>query len=1145
MKPPRTTQASPTVLDIGPVAQVKTAEILSEYQRALWESEVAVGRRALWIAPSRAAAAAVRDRLVEAGDALLDPGVTTFGGFAADVLREAGLNLRVISSLERRRLVGRLIAAAAAENRLRFFGPVAHSPGLAATLEERIADLERRDVPPSGLRELAQRAGDPRTHDLSELYVAYRDRLRAARLVDADALLAKARDALASSLHLAGKLRLVVIDGFSHFTSVQHDLITILSQRSARLWITLPGEIDGDAGRRADLFARPAATASLLGSSLERVGLRSEEASRWTATSSSVGSSLHRSGGVRIEYASSDRACPALAHVERNLFRMFHDLEPVSPQAAASLDRLHIVAACGLQAEIDEIARRVKRLLLAGAAPGDVVVAFRSPRDVADRVRQAFDDFGIPLWLDAERRLAAAPTVRSLLGVLRVAAEDWPYRRVLQVVQDRSLGWVEAGDWDTKPQTAAGGEGPMDVRSAIELCVRYAQLPSGRRALLGQLALWGDDDEGSVPGPRAARLAADALGQLSRWIELLPKRADVDGWIGALGLLAERLGLLRPATGETAANWSILERSLRSAARIDVATGWADEELSLREFVELIASVADLAHPARDHDAIGRVLVLSAEAARLVRPKHLLIGGLSEQSFPAARRTDAAVLDDGSPEESAAALRSDEMLLFYQLVMLPTETLTLSYPALDERGQTLPASPFLIELERAFGNAAIPRTTQSLSYERAERDTSPLSRRELRRTAVARALARDRHPLAVFASSDVDAGRGIAHSILAGIESIADRARRDHFGPFEGVVASEAASAWLNKEFGAEHLWSPSRLEQYAECPFRFFGEQVLHLQAAPELALACDVRRRGSVLHETLAQLYSQFRGEHFDAEQVAGALATLFQETLSAVTRSRPGRGLDAALREIERRQIAAWADSFAKQDGEYRAAWSHLDAPPAPTHFEARFGPGGGPRDNRTEDALSTDTPFALPVTIDGAVEPVQFIGQIDRIDVGRVGKQLVFNVIDYKTNRRAAVDEEEIHAGRQVQLALYAMAAEQLLFAGQQATPLTAGYWSILGKGYGMKGKAGPLAINTLGDSGPEPAATWFNTRDKLTTRIGEIIAAIRRGEFPVFNPDEQCTKYCDLRTICRIAQVRALEKQCPAAARSAPQTPRRG
>jgi hypothetical protein len=138
-----------------------------------------------------------------------------------------------------------------------------------------------------------------------------------------------------------------------------------------------------------------------------------------------------------------------------------------------------------------------------------------------------------------------------------------------------------------------------------------------------------------------------------------------------------------------------------------------------------------------------------------------------------------------------------------------------------------------------------------------------------------------------------------------------------------------------------------------------------------------------------------------------------------------------------------------------------------------------------------------------------------------------------VIDYKTGAHNVVKPDEIHAGRQLQLPLYALAVEHLLLADQNAAPLSAGYWSVAGQGYRVAARSGgPLAMHEVRDGTLVPNEAWESTRGALVARIGEIIAAIRRGEFPVFNDNPQCTAYCDLRTICRIAQVRSLEKQWP-------------
>ncbi len=1104
---------SATIL-LGPAGSGKTSAALAEYAATFRRDAppaVAASRRRLWIAPNWAVAADIRERLVDEVGAALAPGVTTFAGVAADVVRDAGLPVLRISSLEQRRIVDRLLAAAAAANELQYFGPVADTPGFVALVLGEIAAMQSAGTSPLKALEQAGVRSDARQADLAGLFAQYRRRLEAAGLVDDQTLLVVARTALARSPELLADLQLAVVDGFAEFTAIEHEFLAELRRHARRMLITLPD--DGDSSR-ADLFATSRATVEQLARTCRGIEVRRlppPDGSAW----------------------------PALAHLERNLFRDFGDIQPPSDAAVASLGRMQVIQASGVQAEIVAIARRVKQLLVAGAPPQDIVVAFRSLRDVADRVRHVFDDYGIPLRLAETRRLAAAPLVRSLDGVLRLAAEGWPYRRVLQAASDRSLRLFDAE------------QDPCDPRRAIETCVRYAQIASGRKALLSQLAAWAAEPERTrAPTTGDAALAGEMLQKLAKLLRYLPKRGGLQRWMSALGSLAGGLGLLRPATGDAPANWKILERALRAVARVDAATGRADEELTLAEFLDVFADAAAQTPAAQAGDGGGCVRVLSATAAQHVRARHLLVGGLSEQSFPAPRGAAA----DGH----AADVRSDEMLLFYRLITRPSETLTLSYPSLDERAQPLPSSPYLVELQRAFGEFGVPREVQPLNYAHPASpagDVPPLGRSELRRAAVGQALERRRELLAELLKATGSAGGPAlegsvdkestgraggfqfdAHSgpaMVAGIEAVARRSRRDEFGPFEGMLDSPAAAAQLARAFGGDHLWSPSRLEQYASCPFLFFGEQLLRLQPMPERILASDVRRRGSVLHETLARLYVELRGQQVDAEQLSEWLTQTFHATLAAVAQSRPGRGVDAAIREIERRQIAAWAEAFAKQDAEYRAAWNALDAPPEPRYFEVRFGPGSKQSESTADAALSTDEPFELVLPLGDGGETVRFTGQIDRIDVGRVGDAVVFNVIDYKTSASAAVKDREIHAGRQIQLPLYALAVEQMLLAGERAAALSAGYWSIRGKGFAARARSGgPLAIRDVRDGKLMPAPSWSTTRDKLAARIGEIIAAIRRGQFPVYNEDEQCTSLCELRTICRVAHIRSLEKVWP-------------
>jgi ATP-dependent helicase/DNAse subunit B len=521
-----------------------------------------------------------------------------------------------------------------------------------------------------------------------------------------------------------------------------------------------------------------------------------------------------------------------------------------------------------------------------------------------------------------------------------------------------------------------------------------------------------------------------------------------------------------------------------------------------------------------DRDPTGKVQVLAAESARYMQPRHLLLGGLSEQAFSRGVSDNRRRPEE---EEPVADGRSAEMLLFYQLVTRPTESLTLSYPALDAKGQTLPPSPFLVELERCFGDGVLPTTRQSLGYG-ARQAGPPLSRSGLRRLAMIGAQERKRQMLAAMSRSPRygDVGR----SMLAGVEVVASRA--DHkFGRFEGVIASDAVHAVLERRYGSDYLWSPSKLETYATCPYRFFGEHVLELAPLPELVLESDLARRGSLLHDSLERLYARLNAMSEDGVlPTPEAVAERFKQTLDEIVRSRPRRGLEAVLREIERRQIASWAKSFGQQHHEYSSAWQHLDAPLTPRYFEARFGPKARRNDSEDDASLSTNRAFELVID----KERLKFAGQIDRIDVGRVGGQLVFNVIDYKTSAHARVKEDQIEAGMQIQLPLYAMAVAELLLAERQAMALSAGYWSIRGKGFGLGAKSGgPLTIGEIRDGHVQLSARWTELRESLLGRIAEIVTGIRHGWFPVVSGDENCTQYCPLSTGCRIAHVRSLEK----------------
>jgi hypothetical protein len=45
-------------------------------------------------------------------------------------------------------------------------------------------------------------------------------------------------------------------------------------------------------------------------------------------------------------------------------------------------------------------------------------------------------------------------------------------------------------------------------------------------------------------------------------------------------------------------------------------------------------------------------------------------------------------------------------------------------------------------------------------------------------------------------------------------------------------------------------------------------------------------------------------------------------------------------------------------------------------------------------------------------------------------------------------------------------------------------------------------------------------------------VADLVAGIRSAHFPVYSLDEKCTGICPFHTVCRINQVRSLDKTWP-------------
>ncbi len=1089
----------------GPAASGKTTALLAEYRAVLGLALRALRPgTALWLAPTHRVQSSIRERLIdETLPAVFRPNVLTFDGFADQVLMAVPEAVSGLSSGMQRVLLRRVVDKLLREGRLTHFRSIAATRGFLDLVAGFIAELKRGQTWPLEFVEACRRRGTKaRDRELGAVYTRYQEALVAGNVYDSEGRFWSARAALEEG-HWGrfADLSLVAIDGFTDFTEAQYKIIELLSQKAQRLVISLLLETPLV---RADLFAKTRAVVERL-STVNDVAMRSFP-----------GADGDQIGTLPLP--------PAIGHLAQNLFA-----NPREVPRSVDGREIEAVAVAGQLGEVKAVAARVKRLLLDGIAPGDIVVAVRDLDAYANLIDEVFSAAGIPFASEAGTSLARLPPFKSLINALAMELEDWPFRRL--------MGLLDSGLFRPKWKEFAGRHAARDV--AAEL--RRAELDGGRARILATLerAALDRPAETDLQGDpsadqQSARRALQLLQTLSESMAELRRPHAFDKWSVVVVTLAREFGFDQIALDDEATKsprrfGETVAGLLFDAARAEELAG-SNEPLTLNQFVPELTDLFErqkLPPPKRED---GRVRVLSAEQVRNLDVPHLFLAGLTENSFP-RQRGDDCLYGEGERQElngfglalaSRTSRAQEELLMFYGIVTRARQRLVLTYPVVTAEGQPLSPSPYLSRLLDLFDPPLEPQLEEQL-------DPIPVADRVLS-AADARVRAMS---LALAGQPEFFRGvcedRKMARTARNCLSAVAMNVSRFHtagFTTYEGRLENPRNIELLVDHFSDEHEFSATQLEAYARCPFRFLLSQVLGLDPPTAPDIETDFGRRGTLVHEVLADLHRAL----FESPEVAAGrggvprgedVATRFQTLLKEKLHSHlPASQVHEALHRVEERLLAEWGLAYGRQWDEFVASLPQgAGVPVLPAQFEVPFGAaphgaGVGPR-------------TSSPLVFGEGREAVRVGGRIDRIDVGRDEGGTVFTVIDYKTGRSARTRHDTPQSGRLLQLALYTLAVVRLEIVGRGARPWQMGYWHIRETGFASEIKSRSRAAGPLP---PIETAVWESLVATLDDLIPRLARGIRSGQFPVYNADPDCTAGCPYNTICRIAQVRALPEQ---------------
>jgi RecB family exonuclease len=294
---------------------------------------------------------------------------------------------------------------------------------------------------------------------------------------------------------------------------------------------------------------------------------------------------------------------------------------------------------------------------------------------------------------------------------------------------------------------------------------------------------------------------------------------------------------------------------------------------------------------------------------------------------------------------------------------------------------------------------------------------------------------------------------------------------------------------------------SPSRIEDYARCPFRFYMHNLLRLEELeePETLIRSDPIAKGQMVHAVLAEFLTKMRDERrlpLDESTLADLLDIAGKHLAEFEAAGACGPGLGW---RFERERLDLFFREFIARETSDQRTTGRL-----PAYFEKAFGRG------ESADGLSNDPP-RLDI---GDGRTIQFHGFIDRVDLAAGA----IYVIDYKGKKLPALGNDGTALGTAIQLPIYLLGAQAML--RPQAEFDRAG-----GRYISYEPGVDPVEL-------PAPTAQFdARLRDVLRT----IADGIDAGLFMQYTGQKAC-EFCPYDRICMGVQddIARLKQSDPAA-----------
>lgn len=1022
------------------------------------------GLKAIYILPSREAMFDVRELFIKELGGLFDCYIFGFDNFEKLILKDMNLQENLLNDHETAIIFRTLLARSKPES---IFYSVKGKPGFISGLQTVIRKLKRLDISPDAFLDktkcLAGITGT-KCKNLYEVFNEYEKYKRDKKLYDIDDLSIMAVEYIQNA-EILKQTGVIIIDGFINIDPINVKLLKTITNNISNIDVfsNIPFKNDNNLDFLQEEVIKDF-------NSLGTVMVDDKESHKLSVNSclKDISQKLY-SGGGEIE-------------LKENC---------ITFSESPCLDH-----------EIRETARSIKKLLIEDKVkPHEIAIFCSNPEEYKNKVRDIFNEYGVPIHINSTEKLISIPLIKDLLCLFKHNIKEYAENSFLTIVSSKYLLPEEV-----LQKTGFESDGFFKIAERIAKRYPTEQYFSAFREALVKESKAEDVSEEMEQyletveqfSPENSGNPIEALKRFKDIINIL-KIEDQIKRLHESGTLSTE-AWLRDVTALQKINGIIVELiAAYSRLEVPASASWFDR---LQRDLQQIVMAVDIGITGRD---TGGVKFLPPDRARGQDYDTVFILGLNEGAFPSTK--NGCIVFDGIETtelnklginlgESVWELQR-EKLRFNACIAAARNRLYISYRSADEDGGLMIPSPFLEEIITVFAKDSIEKAKkQAVSMrQRMRYEIIPTSQHEALRKLNARLWTKQRtekYDSGIIAQTKMTIGELLKYSgHAAGMEL--SRELNPFFDQFDGKLLNPKLA-----QQDADYGFSASQLNSYARCPFQYFTERVLGMTDDEEEPLGA--KSIGTLYHAVLKAYYE---GNEMPEEVDSERLKITFEKMESEIDYGN----LPKALMNFIRDEIFNVLNSFVKLDSENLKRYQQV------TGFRLK--------------PEMLEQPFKIHIGKEGNL----LRGITDRVDLeidkaGNYTRRYI--IFDYKKSGIKGL--KECIEGKDFQLPLYIPGIEALIkekYSVEKPECLALLYYSI--EKLEWKGIIRSDIKSALFDSKKRPQVIAAQNMKALMEWIeGEVektIGYIRKGAFMI--PKECPAGFFDCRykRMCRYDKFR--------------------